>query len=83
LWTILTADLQERVAEYVYLVEGELVSRVQVEIEPLGTKQSRVRVHYVHTATSEKGLQFVPSVTEAAFAQKMRDWQHIVSTAIQ
>jgi hypothetical protein len=83
LWTILTADLQERVAEYVYLIEGERVSRVRVEIEPHGTKHCRVRVHYVHTATSEKGLQFVASVNEAAFAQKMRDWQQMISAAIQ
>ena len=78
LWTILTADWQKHAAEYVYVVEGERLSRVRVEIEPLGIRQCRVRVHYVHTATSEKGMQFVMSVTEAAFAQKMRDWRRMV-----
>jgi len=82
LWTIVEADLRARVAEYVYVVEGERVSRVRVEIQPLGVKQCRVRVHYVHTATSEKGLQFVASVTEDVFAQKMRDWQRTASATI-
>lgn len=83
LWTIVEADLRARVAEYVYVVEGERVSRVRVEIQPLGLKRCRVRVHYVHTATSEKGLQFVASVTEDAFAQKMRDWQRTASATIR
>jgi hypothetical protein len=82
LWTILNADWQGHIAEYVYLVEGERLSRVRVEIEPLDVKQCRVRVRYVHTATSEKGLQFVVSVTEETFAQKMRDWHRMVSAAI-
>ncbi len=82
-WTILEADVRQHTAEYVYVAEGERLSRVRVEIEPLDAKHCRVRVRYVHTATSEKGLQFVASVTEEAFAQKMRDWQHMVSAAIR
>jgi hypothetical protein len=83
LWTILAADLAKHVAEYVYVVEGQRVSRVRVEVEPIGAKNCRVHVHYVHTATSEKGLQFVTSVTEEAFTQKMRDWQRLVSAALE
>jgi hypothetical protein len=83
LWTILEADLQEHSAEYIYVVQGERLSRVRVKIEPLDRKHCRVRVRYVHTATSEKGLQFVASVTEEAFAQKMRDWRRMVSAVIQ
>jgi hypothetical protein len=79
LWTIVEADLQEHNAEYLYVVEGERLSRVRVQIQPLGEKRCRVRVRYVHTATSKKGLQFVASVTEEAYAQKMRDWQRMVS----
>ena len=81
LWTIFEADFAKHVAEYVYVVEGQRVSRVRVKIEPLGAHKCRVHVYYVHTATSEKGLQFVASVTEEAFAQKMRDWQRMVSAA--
>jgi len=83
LWTILEADEQKHTAEYVYVVEGERLSRVRVEIEPLDAKHCRVRVRYVHTATSEKGLEFVASVTEEAFAQKMQDWRRMVSAAIR
>jgi hypothetical protein len=82
LWTIVDADLQEHIAEYIYVVEGERLSRVRVQIQPLGEKHCRVRVRYVHTATSEKGLLFVASVTEETYAQKMRDWQRMVSAAI-
>lgn len=83
LWTIIEADLQGHVAEYMYVVEGERLSRVRVQIERLGEQRCRVHVHYVHTATSEKGLQFVASVTEDAFARKMGDWQRMVSAAIR
>ena len=83
LWTIVEADLREHIAEYVYVVEGERLSRVRVQIQPLSEDHCRVSVHYVHTATSEKGLHFVASVTEEAYAQKMRDWRRMVSAAIR
>lgn len=83
LWTIVEADSREHVAEYIYVVEGERLSRVRVQIEPLSERHCRVHVRYVHTATSEKGLYFVASVTEESYAQKMRDWQRMVSAAIR
>jgi hypothetical protein len=81
LWTIVEADSREHVAEYIYVVEGERLSRVQ--IEPLSERHCRVHVHYVHTAISEKGVKFVAGVTEEAYAKKMRDWQRMVSAAIR
>jgi hypothetical protein len=83
LWTILEANLQGHRAEYLYVVEGERVSRVRVEIEPIDLSHCRVRVRYVHTAISEKGAQFIVGMTEENFAQKMRDWQRTVSAAIR
>jgi len=83
LWTIVEADLQKHIAEYIYVVEGERLSRVRVQIQPLDGKHCRVRVRYVHTATSEEGLHFVASVTEESYAQKMRDWHRMVSAAIR
>jgi hypothetical protein len=83
LWTIVEANLHEHIAEYVYVVEGERLSRVRVEIQPLGEKHCRVRVRYVHTATSEIGLQFIASVTEEAYAQKMRDWHRMIGAAVK
>jgi hypothetical protein len=79
LWTIVEADLKEHIAEYIYVVEDERLSRVRVQIWPLGAKHCRVRVRYVYTATSEKGLRFVASVTEESYAQKMRDWRRMIS----
>jgi hypothetical protein len=83
LWTILEADLQEHVAEYICVVEGVRLSRVRVQIEPLSEKRCRVHVRYVHTAISEKGLHFVASLTEESYARKMRDWQRMVNAAIR
>jgi hypothetical protein len=83
LWTIVEANFERHVAEYVYVVEGVRLSRVRVDVEPRGANRSRVRVHYVHTATSEKGIQFLASVTEQAFAQKMLSWQRMVSAVIR
>lgn len=83
LWTIVEADLEEHIAEYIYVVEGERLSRVRVQVEPLSEEHCRVRVHYVHTATSEKGRLFVASVTEESFSQKMLEWQRLVSAAIR
>jgi hypothetical protein len=83
LWTVLQANMQEHTAEYIYVVQDERLSRVRIEIIPVGVKHCRVRVYYVHTATSKKGLQFVAGMTEEAFAQKMRDWQRMVSAAIR
>ena len=83
LWTIVEADSRKHVAEYIYVVEGERLSRVRVQIESLSERHCRVHVHYVHTAISEKGVRFVASVTEESYAKKMQDWQHMVSAAIQ
>ena len=83
LWTIVEADWQKHIAEYIYVVEGERLSRVRVHIEPLGEQRCRVQVRYVHTAISEKGLQFVGSVTEKAFAQKMQDWRRMVTAVMR
>ena len=83
IWTILEANLNEHIAEYVYVVEGERLSRVRVQIEPLTENECRVHVRYVHTAISEKGLHFVATVTEAVYAQKMKDWQRMVSAEIR
>jgi hypothetical protein len=83
LWTILQANLTEHIAEYVYVVQGQRVSRVRVQIEPVDSNHCRVRVRYVHTATSEKGMQFIASMTQESFAQKMRDWERMTSAAIR
>ncbi len=83
LWTILEADLQELVAEYICVVEGVRLSRVRVQVEPLGEERCRVHVRYVHTAISEKGLDFVASLTEESYARKMRDWQRMVKDVIR
>jgi hypothetical protein len=40
LWTIVEADLQAHVAEYIYVVEGERLSRVRVQVEPLAAQRS-------------------------------------------
>jgi hypothetical protein len=81
IWTILEANPKDHIAEYIYVVEGERVSRVRVQIEPLTESHCRVHVSYVHTATSEKGLHFIAAVSEPAYAQKMKDWQRMVSAA--
>jgi len=83
LWTIIGVGSQEHTAEYVCVVQGVRLSRVRVEVEPLGSRRCRVRVRYVHTGTSEKGLDFVAGITDEAFAQKMRDWQRMVSAAMR
>lgn len=83
LWTIVEANLKEHVAEYVYVVEGERLSRVRVQTQPLTGNRCAVHVRYVHTATSEKGLRFLATVTEEVYAQKMRDWRRMVSAVIR
>jgi hypothetical protein len=56
---------------------------VRVQVEPLGEERCRVHVRYVHTAISEKGLDFVASLTEESYARKMRDWQRMVNAVIR
>jgi len=37
-------------AEYIYVVNGERLSRVRVQIQAQGEQRGRVLVRYVHTA---------------------------------
>jgi hypothetical protein len=53
-----------------------------VQVEGIGVARSCVTVRYVHTAISEKGVEFVSSLSQEAFAQKMADWQRLVTAAI-
>jgi len=85
IWTIVEANVKDHVAEYVYVyvVEGQRLSRVRVQIEPVTGSRCRVHVHYVHTAITERGVPFLATVTQEAYAQKMRDWQRILTAAIR
>ena len=83
LWTIVEANSGEHVAEYIYVVEGERLSRVRVVVEPFGPKNCRVRVRYVHTAILEKGVHFLSGVTDESFQQKMQSWQSRISAGLR
>ncbi len=83
LWTIVEANPQAHSAEYVYVVEGERLSRVRVEVQPLSPNRCHVHVHYVHTAISERGMQFLSGLTHEGFEEKMRDWQSRITAAMR
>jgi hypothetical protein len=81
-WTVLSAEPKSNFAEYIYHVHGERLSRVRVQLVPLGCRRCRVHVRYVHTALSAKGRRFLAALTPSAYQQKMKDWQRMVSRSL-
>jgi hypothetical protein len=75
-WTILDADWQTHRAEYVRVAPDSHTARIVVKIEPLAAERSKVVVSYIVTAFGEDAANLLAAFSEAAYAEKMRNWRH-------
>lgn len=83
LWQILEVDSDHQRADYLYVVEGSRIVRVQVSVEPLALERCRVRVMYTVTSLTSAGARFLETFTPEAFEEKMKNWRRLVSGAVR
>jgi hypothetical protein len=79
IWTIVDADWRTHRAEYVRVAPGSHAARIVVKVDPLDGDCSRVSVSYTVTAFGEDAAKLIASFGEEAYAEKMRDWQRLLS----
>jgi hypothetical protein len=79
LWTILRADRQAYRAEYVRVAPASHAAHIIVELEPLGSERSRVRVSYTVTAFGKHRERLLQNFSEQAYAAKLQNWQQCIT----
>ena len=60
--------------EYRNVFPGVRATQIVVRCEPVGTRQTRVVVHYVYHGLSESGDQFLATITPEAFRTNLNGW---------
>jgi len=82
-WTIVDADWQTHRAEYVRVAPNSHTAHIVVKIEPLAGECSKVVVSYSVTAFGEDAASFLAAFSEAAYAEKMRNWQQQIVACLK
>lgn len=82
IWTIVDVDWPTHFAEYVRFAPASHSARITVKVDPVGPSQSQVAVSYVITAFGEDKGQLLEAFSEAAYADKMREWKRRISACL-
>lgn len=83
IWTIVDADWKAHRAEYVRVAPASHTAHIVVNVEKLTPDRSRVTVRYTVTAFGERASRVLEPFSEAAYADKMRNWQRQISECIE
>jgi hypothetical protein len=78
LWTILDADFITHRAEYVRHAPGSHAAHIVVKLDP-APEGCQVTIRYILTAFGSRGNEMLASFSEAAYAEKMHNWQHWIA----
>ncbi len=82
-WTIVDADWQTYRAEYVRVAPNSHTAHIVVKIEPLAAERSKVVVSYTVTAFGEDAASLLAAFSEAAYTEKMRNWQQQIVACLE
>jgi hypothetical protein len=82
-WTILQADSQIHIADYVRVAPASHIARIRVNVEPVSPNRSHVIVSYAVTAFGENASTVLEPFSESGYAQRMRDWQRQISECLE
>lgn len=83
IWTIVDADWKEHRAEYVRLAPASHTAHIVVKVQELAPDRSSVSVRYTVTAFGEHASKVLQPFSEAAYTDKMRNWQCQISECIE
>ncbi len=78
-WTILDADWRIHRAEYVRVAPASHTAHIVVKVDSLDADRSHVTVSYTVTTFGESASALLESFVEAAFVEKMRNWQRLAT----
>jgi hypothetical protein len=82
-WVLETFDAPHLRVAYVHVTPASLVVEIVVTLAPLAESKTRAHVRYTFTALSEVGNARIAQMTEAHFADFMRDWERELNHFLQ
>lgn len=82
-WVLETFDAAHLRVAYVHVSPGSLVVEIVVGLSPLPESKTCAEVRYTFTALSEQGNARIAEMTEAHFANFMRDWERELNHFLQ
>jgi hypothetical protein len=82
-WVLENFDVARLRVAYVHVSPRLLVVEIVVALAPLSESKTRAEVRYTFTALSEEGNARVAQMTEAYFAEFMRDWERELNHFLQ
>ena len=77
IWRIQRLDFP-RAASYYVVTEGSHITEVHVTLEAVDAGKTQVEVEYVYVSFSSAGAEYVETVTEDAYRERMLDWKRSI-----
>ena len=82
IWTIVEADNQAMVVDYVSFVFMSRIARLRVQVTATGEESCRVNIAYTATGFTDAGDRIVEDLTDEVFSRKMQRWQRNLTKAL-
>ena len=82
-WVLARFDVARLRVAYVHVSPGSLVVEIMLALAPLSESKTRAEVRYTYTALSEEGNARLAQMSEARFAEFMRDWERELNHFLQ
>jgi len=79
IWTITKLDKKNRKIVYAAVTPGFKVSIIDINCQPDGTNRTKARVTYTITALSEKGKEYVTSMSMQHYHAWMTGWEKAIN----
>lgn len=83
IWIITKLDKKSRSIVYTAATPSLKVSVIEINCQPDGTNRTKTRVTYTITALSEKGKEYVASMTRQHYQAWMTDWERAINYYLQ
>lgn len=83
IWIITKLDKKSRNIVYTAVTPSFKVSIIEINCEPDGTNRTKARVTYTITALSERGKQYVASMSKQHYHKWMTDWEKAINHYLQ
>lgn len=75
LWVVSRLDLERHLVEYLRVTPGFHTARVMVKCRPSGEHSTLAEIGYDYTALSTGGMEFLSSLSGAAFNKMIKEWE--------
>jgi hypothetical protein len=83
IWIITKFDKKSRSIIYTAVTPNFRVSTIEISCEPDGANHTKARVTYTITALSERGKQYITSMSKQHYHEWMTEWEEAINHYLQ